>query len=56
MCLCAICVIEEVVCNLCVWLRQDEGLCTLASLVDESMPDGSDRSSGPQCQGAQHWP
>ena len=49
-------VIEAVLCHLCVCVRQDEGLCMLASLVDESVTDGGDRSGGPQCQGAQHWP
>ena len=56
MCVCANCFIEADLCNLCVCVRQDEGLCTLASLMDESMSDRGDRSGGPQCQGAQHWP
>ncbi|KAI0214305.1 hypothetical protein LSAT2_000599 [Lamellibrachia satsuma] len=33
----------------CVFV-QDEGLCTLASLVDESVSDGGHRLDGPQCQ------
>ena len=35
--MCVIYVIEAVLCNLCVCVRQDEGLCMLASLVDESV-------------------
>ena len=35
--MCVIYVIEAVLCNLCVCVRQDKGLCTLASLVDESV-------------------
>ena len=37
--MCVIYVIEAVLCNLCVCVRQDEGLCMLASLVDESVSD-----------------
>ena len=48
-----ICVIEAVLCNLCVCVIQDEKLCALASLV---VSDGGDRSGDPQCQGAQRWP
>ena len=44
MCVCVcVCVIEAVLCNLCVCVRQDEGLCMLASLVDESVSDGGHR-------------
>ena len=42
-------------CNLCVYVRQDEGLCTLPIFVDYSVSDGFDRSGYPQCQGAQHY-
>ena len=56
MCVCDLCFIEAVVCNLCVCVRQHERLSMLTSLMDESMSDGGDRSGGPQYQGAQHWP